>query len=116
MVRRWRDDVDACGCGMVRQMVVEAGDGRVHLQEVLADIEAELQDKLQRHPERLPLEELELQGPLFIVGRETSLPSGAVDLVGIARNGAILVTRASLARSSRRSSLGRGGRASRPPR
>ena len=72
-------------------MVVEAGDGRVHLQEVLADNEAELQDKLQQHPELLPLEELGLEGPLLIVGRETSLPSGAVDLVGIARSGAILV-------------------------
>jgi hypothetical protein len=58
---------------------------------VLADNEAELQDKLQRHPELLPLEELGLEGPLLIVGRETSLPSGAVDLVGLARNGAILV-------------------------
>lgn len=28
---------------------------------------------------------------MLIVGRETSLPSGAVDLVGMARNGAILV-------------------------
>ena len=71
-------------------MAVEAGDGRVHLQEVLADNEAELQDKLQQHPELLRLEELGLEGPLLIVGR-TSLPSGAVDLVGIARNGAILV-------------------------
>jgi hypothetical protein len=72
-------------------MIVEAPDGRMHLREILADNEAEMQEKLRRYPELLPLDELGLEGPLLIVGRETSLPSGAVDLVGMARSGAILV-------------------------
>ena len=76
---------------MVRQTVVEAAEGRIHLQKALADYEAEPQGKPQHHPELLPLEELGVEWPLLVVGREPRLPPGAVDLVGTARNGAIVV-------------------------
>lgn len=39
----------------------------------------------------MPIEDFELAGPLMVVGRETSLPSGSVDLVGVARGGELLV-------------------------
>ena len=43
------------------------------------------------NPDILPIEEFELVGPLMVVGRETTLPSGFVDLVCIARGGDILI-------------------------
>jgi hypothetical protein len=76
---------------LVRQIILEGGDGPSHLEEVLADSESQLQDKLERYPQLLPLEELGLAGPLMIVGRETSLPSGAADLFGVTPAGDLVV-------------------------
>lgn len=77
---------------MTRRIVVHTANGPVHhLEEVLADDEAQLQRQLKAHPDLLPLEEFGLEGPMMVVGRETSLPSGAADLVGMARSGELLV-------------------------
>lgn len=74
-----------------RQIVMQGPAGSVHLAEVLADNEAQLQEQLKAHPELLPVEEFGLQGPLMVVGRETSLPSGAADLVGMTPNGDVVI-------------------------
>ena len=64
--------------------MVQREDGsRPILTEVLADDEAQLQELMKENPELLPIEEFEMTGPLMVVGRETTLPSGAVDLIGI---------------------------------
>lgn len=76
---------------MGRQIVMQGPAGTIHLAEVLADNEAQLQEQLKAHPELLPVEEFGLQGPLMVVGRETSLPSGAADLVGMTSNGDIMI-------------------------
>lgn len=77
---------------MARKMVlrVEGGEEPA-LTEVDADSEAQLQTFMRDHPEVLPLDDFGLSGPMLVVGRETQLASGAVDLVGIARGGELLV-------------------------
>lgn len=76
---------------MVRQVVIHTSGGPVPLEEVLADDEAQLQEQLKAHPELLPIDEFGLDGPMLVIGRETSLPSGAADLVGLARGGEVVI-------------------------
>ena len=60
------------------------------LTEELAD-EAQLQELVKRLPDLIPVEEFGMTGPMMVVGRETTLPSGSVDLIGITQAGEILV-------------------------
>jgi hypothetical protein len=76
---------------MARQIVLEGSGEPVHLTEVLADNEDQLQRKLVSYPKLLPIEEFGLTGPIMIVGRETSLPSGAADLLALTPAGDLLV-------------------------
>lgn len=55
--------------------------------EVPAENEAQLQDQLKNHPELLPLDELGLTEPAVVVGRESSLDSGRIDLVVMGAGG-----------------------------
>ena len=76
---------------MARKLVIELPDGsRQMLEQVPAEHELQLQEKLKLHPELLPLKDLGLAGPAVVVGRESTLDSGRVDLkrlsVGSARN------------------------------
>jgi hypothetical protein len=74
--------------GMARKLVIDLPDGtRQLLAEVLADDELQLQEQLKLHPELLPLEELGLVGPAVVVGRESALDSGRVDLVLLGNGG-----------------------------
>ena len=76
---------------MARKMVINK-DGALHsLTEIPAASEFELQELVKERPEILPFEEYDIVGPLMVVGRETTLPSGSVDLVGLARSGDILI-------------------------
>jgi hypothetical protein len=60
------------------------------LTEETAD-EAQLQELVKRLPDLIPIEEFGMAGPMMVVGRETTLPSGSVDLVGLTQAGEILV-------------------------
>lgn len=72
--------------------MVQREDGsRPVLTEILAEDEAQLQELMKENPDLLPIEEFEMMGPLMVVGRETSLPSGAVDLIGVTRSGDLLL-------------------------
>lgn len=82
---------------MSRNMIVRSyndatsnSDARILKQEP-ADNEAQLQSILRDHPDLLSLEEFDLEGPLLIVGKEMWLESGAVDLVGLAKGGEIVL-------------------------
>ena len=59
--------------------------------EAAAANELELQKQMKTTPDLLPIDEFDMVGPLMVVGRETSLPSGAVDLVAVARSGELLI-------------------------
>ena len=61
------------------------------LEEVQAHDEAQLQEQMKENPDLLPIEEYELSGPLMVVGRETVLPSGSVDLICLTRSGELLL-------------------------
>lgn len=73
---------------MVRR---EDGPGPEVLTEVLAEDEAQLQEIMKDNPDLLPVDEFGMTGPLMIVGRETTLPSGAVDLLGVTQSGELLL-------------------------
>jgi hypothetical protein len=75
-----------------RKIVVIREDGTEPLlSEVLAADEAQLQERIKRTPELIPIEDFGMTGPMMVIGRETSLPSGAIDLVGLARSGELLL-------------------------
>jgi hypothetical protein len=61
------------------------------LKESLAHNEAQLQTVMRDHPGLLPLEDLDLVGPALVVGKETGVPSGAIDLVLVARGGELVL-------------------------
>lgn len=77
---------------MTRKVMVWREDGsRPVLTEVLADDEFQLQEIVKDTPDLLPVDEFGMTGPLMVVGRETTLPSGSVDLIGVSRDGELLL-------------------------
>ena len=76
---------------MPRRILVETPDGPVVALEVLAHDEAQLHVIMKDHPELLPLDDLGLVGPPLVVGRETTLPSGSIDLCMLARGGEVVL-------------------------
>jgi hypothetical protein len=76
---------------MPRKIVVNVSGSKSTLSETLADDEFELQELIKNNPDLLPIEEFGMTGPLLVVGRETALKSGAVDLAAIARGGELLL-------------------------
>jgi len=77
---------------MARKMVLVTADGSSPiLTEDKAHNELQLQKQLVETPGLIPIEEFGWDGPLMVIGRETQLASGAVDLIGVARSGEILI-------------------------
>ena len=77
---------------MPRKIIVQMADGAAPvLQEAKAEDELQLQELVKDNPDLLPIEEFGMAGPLMVIGRETTLPSGAVDLVALARGGELLI-------------------------
>ena len=76
---------------MARKLFIEQAGTSLLLSEVAAASDLQLQEQLKKHPELLPVSEFGLSEPLMVVGRETILPSGSVDLVGLARSGDLLL-------------------------
>ena len=77
---------------MARKMVVLREDGTSPvLTEQTAEDEGQLQELMKDNADLLPIDEFGITGPLMVVGRETALPSGAVDLLALARSGELLV-------------------------
>lgn len=73
-------------------MMVQREDGsRPILTEVLAEDEAQLQEIVKENPDLLPVDEFGMSGPLMVVGRETTLPSGYVDLACLSQGGDLLL-------------------------
>lgn len=72
-------------------LIVSEDGGTSSLVEVPAPNEHHLQEMIKEHPELLPLEDLGLQGEMLVIGRETPLASGAIDLVGLTKAGDVLL-------------------------
>jgi RecB family endonuclease NucS len=76
---------------VARRMILVNDFDEVMLSEVEAVSEGQLQGRLKDSPDLLTVEELGLTGPLLVVGRETTLPSGAADLLALGPTGDLIV-------------------------
>ncbi|UAL31139.1 hypothetical protein K8W59_06620 [Nocardioides rotundus] len=76
---------------MPRKILVTGPSGAIHLVETPADNEFELQKCLQDNPQLLPGEDMGLSGELLVVGRETRVASGAIDLLCLSRSGELVI-------------------------
>jgi hypothetical protein len=76
---------------VARRMLVTTGAESFELTERPAGSEFELQDVLRQAPNLIPVDDLGLDGPLMVVGRETALPSGRVDLLAVTPTGDVLI-------------------------
>lgn len=56
-----------------------------------ANREKDLQEVLCTYPDILPMESLALEGPLLVVGKEARPGTGAIDLMGLAKGGEIVL-------------------------
>ncbi len=69
----------------------EDGGPQQHLLEILAENEAELQNFLIDNPDLFPIEEIGLVDSILVVGKESTVPSGFIDMIAMARTGEVLV-------------------------
>jgi hypothetical protein len=76
---------------MARRVLVKSGDSSYDLIEKLAPDEEHLRETMRSHPLLIPVEDLGLVGPLLVVGRETQLASGRIDLLGLCRSGDVVI-------------------------
>ena len=74
------------------KFILQRPDASAHvLIETAVEDEAQLQTLLKENPDLLPIEEFGFTGPLMVVGEETRLPSGVIDLAGITHGGRLVV-------------------------
>lgn len=83
---------------MQRKALLKDGDKFVVLNESDFDAETALQEAIKRNPEVIPVADLEL-GEVVVVGRETSLPAGAIDLLLVDSKGQIVIVETKLSRN-----------------
>lgn len=76
---------------MPRKVLMQAPGGACILIEDVVHSEQQLQKLLRDHPDLLPIEDMDLQGPALVVGKETGVLSGSIDLVLVARGGEIVL-------------------------
>jgi len=81
-----------------RKALLKDGDKFVVLEESDFDAETALQEALKRNPEAIPVADLELDD-VIVVGRETPLPAGAIDLLLVDAQGQVLIVETKLSRS-----------------
>jgi len=68
-----------------RKVLVAHDGGSFDLVEAPAESEHHLQEVMKNSPTLLPVDDLGITGPLLVVGREASVASGSIDLVGAVR-------------------------------
>lgn len=77
---------------MPRKILVTGGPaGVIDFVEVPATDEEELQKLLLQNPQLVPADDLGLDGDLLVVGRETPLASGRIDLLCLSRTGELVI-------------------------
>jgi hypothetical protein len=76
---------------MARRVLVGREGSTVDLVEVPAPSEHDLQEVLKDAPQLLPSDELGIDGDLMVIGRETSLASGYIDLLCLSRAGEVVL-------------------------
>lgn len=76
---------------MPRRVLVEQSGEFFDLVEGPAPNEHHLQEVIKTNPQLIPSDDLGLDGDLLVVGRETTLASGAIDLLCLARSGDLIL-------------------------
>jgi len=77
---------------VARKVLIKHPDGSTFdLTEASAPNEHHLQEVMKQHPALLPVDDLGLPGPMLVVGRETPLPSGSPDLIGVVPSGDLVL-------------------------
>ncbi len=76
---------------MARRVLVARSEQLFDLIEVRAPSEHHLQEVVKASPQLIPSDDLGLDGDLLVVGRETSLASGYIDLLCLARSGDLVL-------------------------
>ena len=66
---------------MPRRFLVERAGERFDLVESPAPSEHHLQEVMKMNPQLIPADDLGLDGDLLVIGRETSLASGSIDVL-----------------------------------
>jgi hypothetical protein len=83
---------------MKRKALLKDGEEFVVLEESDFDAETALQEALKRNPEAIPVADLDL-GEVAVVGRETPLPVGAIDLLLLDAEGQVIIVETKLSRN-----------------
>lgn len=76
---------------MPRRVLMQRGGETFDLVEVPAPNEHHLQEIMKSQPQLIPSDDLGLDGDLLVVGRETTLASGNIDLLCLARSGDLVL-------------------------
>ncbi len=76
---------------MPRRVLVQRSDESFDLIETPAPNEHHLQEVMKSHPQLIPADDLGLDGDLLVIGRETSLASGLIDLLLLSRSGELVL-------------------------
>ncbi|MGV3733280.1 MAG: hypothetical protein ACO1N6_07770 [Microcella sp.] len=76
---------------MPRRVLVNRAGERFDLVETPAPNEHALQEVMKVNPQLIPADDLGLDGDLLVVGRETSLASGSIDLLCLAASGDLVL-------------------------
>lgn len=76
---------------MPRRVLVQRDGQSFDLVEVPAPNEHHLQEVMKAQPQLIPADDLGFDGELLVVGRETSLASGYIDLLCLARSGDVVL-------------------------
>jgi hypothetical protein len=74
-----------------RKVLVLQEGAAFSLTEVPAENEHVLQEIMKNNPILLPLDDLGLTGPMLVIGRETTVASGSIDLVGVVPSGDVVL-------------------------
>jgi hypothetical protein len=74
-----------------RKVLVTQGGSAFDLIEAPAENEHHLQEVVKNSPTLLPVDDLGITGPLLVVGREASVASGSIDLVGAVPSGDLVL-------------------------
>jgi len=83
---------------MKRKALLKDGDEFVVLEESDFDAETALQEALKRNPGVIPVADLDLR-EVVVVGRETPLPVGAIDLLLLDAEGQVIIAETKLSRN-----------------
>lgn len=76
---------------MPRRVLMQRGAESFDLVEVPAPNEHHLQEIMKSQPQLIPSDDLGLDGDLLVIGRETALASGYIDLLCLARSGDLVL-------------------------